>query len=170
MPKLVKTKFVTGQVRFANTHLYKPISIIKGAEPKYTVTIIIPKSEKAEIARIKAVYKDVIGANEELFSLKPLIKNSAKLKDGDLEEVGLDYQNSYYINATTIEKPGVVDIDLNPIIDSAEIYDGCYGRASLTFYPYTTTTGAGIAVGLNNIQKLHDGERIKVVKINSDFE
>jgi hypothetical protein len=166
MPKLVKIKFVTGQVRFTNLHLHKPISFIKGAEPKYTVTIIIPKSEKAEIARIKAVYKDVISANEALFSLKPLIKSTAKLKDGDLEEVSLGYQNSYYLNATTIEKPGVVDIDLNPIIDLAEIYDGCYGRASLTFYPYTTDTGAGIAIGLNNIQKLHDGEKIKILKVN----
>ena len=61
---------------------------------------------------------------------------------------------------SSVNKPGVVDNDLNPIIDPSEFYSGCYGRASITFYPYNSNGSKGIACGLNNIQKTDDGEQL----------
>ena len=55
-------------------------------------------------------------------------------------------------------KPGIVDRQLNEIIDSTEVYSGCYARASINFFPYNQAGNKGIACGLNNIQKLEDGE------------
>jgi hypothetical protein len=49
---------------------------------------------------------------------------------------------------------------MNAIIDPSEFYSGCFGRASVTFYPYNASGSKGIACGLNNIQKLEDGERL----------
>lgn len=169
MSKLVKIKFVTGLVRFAHVHLYKPISLIKDIDPKYTLTIIISKSETAEIKRIKATYKEVIKSNDEFFALHPLIKKYSNLKDGDRKEGNPALKDSYYLSASSIEMPGVVDLELSPIIDANEIYDGCYGRVSITFYPYATSAGGGIAIALNNVQKLRDGKRIKGFNIDSDF-
>ena len=65
-----------------------------------------------------------------------------------------------FLNAKSSRKPGVVDADLNAILDKEEFYSGCYGRASLNFYAYDYQGTKGIGVGLNNLQKLEDGERL----------
>jgi len=53
-----------------------------------------------------------------------------------------------------------VDKNVQPILDSTEVYSGCYGRASITFYPFNTNGNRGIACGLQNLQKLADGESL----------
>ncbi|ASB66975.1 hypothetical protein S101413_03558 [Bacillus velezensis] len=62
------------------------------------------------------------------------------------------------MNASSKTKPGIVDRNLNHIIDSEELYSGCYGRVSINFYAFNTAGNKGIACGLNNIQKLEDGD------------
>ena len=64
----------------------------------------------------------------------------------------------YFLNASTKQKPGVVDAQLNPILDPTEVYSGCYGRASINFFAYNTAGNKGIGCGLNHIQKLEDGD------------
>ena len=64
-----------------------------------------------------------------------------------------------FLNANSTQKPGIVDKDLNEILDPDEVYSGCYGRASITFYPYNNSSN-GIAAALNNVQKLADGDRL----------
>jgi hypothetical protein len=66
----------------------------------------------------------------------------------------------YFLNAKSDRKPGIVDKDLNEILDPDEVYSGCWGRASINFYPYDFNGNRGVGVGLNNIQKLKDGERL----------
>lgn len=81
------------------------------------------------------------------------------LRDGDVERPEDEaYAGHYFINANSKLKPGVVDANLNEIIDPAEFYSGCYGRASITFYAYNVNGNKGIACGLQNLQKLKDGE------------
>ena len=80
------------------------------------------------------------------------------LRDGDKERKGDDaYKGSYFVNANSTTKPGVVDADRNPILDSSELYSGIIGRASINFYAFNSNGNRGIACGLNNIQKLADG-------------
>lgn len=165
---MIKTKFVTNLVRFVNVHLYKPYSAINGLEPKYFLTLIITKSEKAEIARLRKVFEEVVSSNKDFLADKPLNKSTIGLRDGDNRENSV-FADSYYLTATSIEKPGVVDVDINPILDPSELYDGCFGRASITLYPYLSNLDGGIAVGLNNVQKLKDGERVQVQGVTSDF-
>jgi hypothetical protein len=66
----------------------------------------------------------------------------------------------YFINANSQQKPGVVDADLNPILDRSEFYSGCFGRASISFFAYNTSGSKGIGCGLNNVQKLKDGDKL----------
>lgn len=68
------------------------------------------------------------------------------------------YANSYFLNANSDIAPGIVDADKNQILNRAEVYSGCYGRASISFYAYNANGNRGIACGLNHLQKIRDGE------------
>ena len=156
MSKNTNIKVVTGLVRFANVHLYTPMSWVEGASPKYSVTLIIPKSDTKTIENIDSAYARILDLNKSKLSNKSMIPYG--LKDGDIETGGTIYPDAYFINASTAEKPGIVDIDLNPLIEPNDLYDGCHGRASITFFLYLVNGKGGIGVGLNNVQKLKDGE------------
>ena len=81
------------------------------------------------------------------------------LRDGDLERPDDEaYANSYFINANSPSAPGIVDADRNIIIDRSEVYSGVYGRASISLYAFNSNGNKGIACGLNNLQKIKDGE------------
>ena len=156
------TKVITGKVRFSYEHVFKAEAIDDG-DPKYSVSIIIPKKDKATIAKIEAAIDAAIEAGKSKLENKAGKVNKAQIKlplrDGDEEREGDDaYKNSYFINASSKNKPGVVDADLQPILDTTEFYSGCYGRASINFYAFDAKGNKGIAAGLNNVQKLEDGE------------
>ena len=84
------------------------------------------------------------------------------LRDGDEERADEypEYKNMMFLNANSKNAPGVVDKDLNVILDPDDVYSGCWGRASVNFFPYDSNGNRGIGVGLNNLQKLKDGERL----------
>jgi hypothetical protein len=153
------TKVVTGLVRLSYAHLFEPTSINEGEDKKYSVSILIPKKDKVTIAKIE----DAIAAATQQGKAKWGGKIPAKLKlplrDGDEDRPDDDaYVGHYFINASSKSKPGVVDKDLNPVLDQEEVYSGCYARVSVNFYPFEASGNRGVAVGLNNVQKLKDGE------------
>jgi hypothetical protein len=81
------------------------------------------------------------------------------LRDGDLERPGDDaYKDSFFVNANSATKPGIVDADCQHILERSEVYSGVYGRASINFYAFNSNGNKGIACGLNNLQKIRDGE------------
>jgi len=156
--KSTKTKFVTDKVRFSFVHVFEPAESLNG-QLKYSVSILIPKSDKETVARFNKAFEETKQANAVFFggSIPKLLKGG--LRDGDLEKDDPIYAGHYFINANSNEKPGIVDADLNPILDKNEFYSGCYGRASITLYPYDASGSKGIAAGLNNVMKLEDGEK-----------
>ncbi len=153
------TKVVTGRVRFSYLHAFEPHAVEEGQEPKYSVSLIIPKSDKVTIARIQTAIDAAIETGLPKFGGKRPANLKLPLRDGDLERPEDEaYKNAYFINASSKMKPGVVDAQRNPILDSTEVYSGCYGRASINFYAFNKAGNRGIAAGLNNLQKLADGE------------
>ena len=81
------------------------------------------------------------------------------LRDGDLERPDDEaYKNAYFINANSATAPGIVDADRQPILERSEVYSGVYGRASINLYAFNSNGNKGIACGLNNLQKIRDGE------------
>src|SRR5699024_11271541 len=81
------------------------------------------------------------------------------LRDGDAERPDEPvYADAYFINANAATAPGIVDADLNPILERSEVYSGVYGRASINLYAFNSNGNRGIACGLNNLQKISDGE------------
>lgn len=154
------TKVVTGKVRLSYVHVFQPTSVGDDGNEKYSVSIIIPKSDKELIRKINAAIEAAVEAGKNSkFGGKVPANLKKPLRDGDTDrEDDEAYQNAYFINATSSIKPGVVDTNLNPILNTEEVYSGCYGRVSINFYAFNTNGNKGIAAGLNNIQKLEDGE------------
>lgn len=152
------TKVITGKCRASFLNVFQPKSI-NGSDPKYSVSLIIPKTDKKTIDKINAAIDAAKELGKEKWNGKipPVLKTP--LRDGDEERPDdSTYKNSYFVNATSKQQPGMVDQALNPIMDSTELYSGCYIRASLNFYPFSVNGNKGIACGLNNVQKLADGE------------
>ena len=150
------TKVVTGKdTRWSYCNAWEPKSI-NGGTPKYSVSLIIPKSNTA----IKAAYDEgqskLKGNGKSVPALSAI---KTPLRDGDLERPDDPaYANSYFINANSATAPGIVDAACQPIIDRSEVYSGVYGRASINFYAFNSNGNKGIACGLNNLQKIKDGE------------
>ena len=155
-----KVKVVTNKVRFSYANVFQPKAAVEGGTPKYSVSIIIPKSDKETVAKLQKAFEDCKASNAAFFggSIPKGLKGG--LRDGDEEKDDPAYAGSYFINANSVKRPEVIDLDRNLIMDPSEFYSGCYGRASITFFPYNTQGSKGIACGLNNIQKLEDGEKL----------
>lgn len=159
------TKVVTGKVRFCYANVFEPTAMNEGDTPKYSICILISKDDKVTLDKINKA----IAAAKEAGKAKLANKNGQlpadaalklPLRDGDAERADDPaFENCYFINANSNRKPSIVDRDLNPIMNKEEFYSGCYGRASINFYAFNVSS-KGIAAGLNNLQKLEDGEML----------
>lgn len=154
-----QTRVITDEVRLSYANLFEAKSI-QGSKPKYSVSLIIPKSDKVTLAKIEAAIDAAIEAGTAKFGGKRPNKAALKLplRDGDTERDDEAYANSMFVNANSTTPPQVVDESLAPILDRSQVYSGCYARASITFYAFNTNGNKGIACGLGNIQKIRDGE------------
>lgn len=158
------TKVITGKdTRWSYASVWEPKSI-NGGTLKYSVSLIVPKSDKATLQKIKAAieaaYKEgetkLKGNGKSIPSLESL---KTPLRDGDIDRPDDSaYENTYFINANSTTAPGIVDADCNPVLNRSEVYSGVYGRASITFYAFNSNGNRGIACGLQNLQLIRDGE------------
>ena len=155
------TKVITGvNTRWSYCNVWEPKSI-NGGTPKYSVSLIIPKSDTVTVEKIKkaieAAYKEgeskLRGTGKSVPALQAI---KTPLRDGDLERPDDDA----FINAYSPKAPGIVDAALQPILERSEVYSGVYGRASINLYAFNSNGNKGIACGLNNLQKIKDGESL----------
>ena len=158
------TKVITGKhTVMSYLNVNEPKTPMGGGTPKYSVSLIIPKSDTVTIAKIKAAIQAAYEEGQSKLKgnskfVPDLDSLKTPLRDGDKERKGDEaYKNAYFLNANSTTKPGVVDADRNPILDTSELYSGIIGRASINFYAFNSNGNKGIACGLNNLQKLADG-------------
>jgi hypothetical protein len=158
------TKVITGvNTRWSYANVWDPKSI-NGGSPKYSVSLIIPKDDTVTVKKIQAAIQAAYEEGESKLKgsgkiVPPLDAIKTPLRDGDKERPGDPaYANSYFINANSGTAPGIVDADRNPILQRSEVYSGVYGRASINLYAFNSNGNRGIACGLNNLQKIKDGE------------
>lgn len=160
MNKQNNTKVITGaNTRLSYFHGWEPVSINGGAE-KYSVSVLIPKDDKATIDAISKAIDAAMEEGVSKFGGKKPNKAAIKLplRDGDVERDDEAYKGHYFLNANSTTPPQIVDKAVKPILDRNEVYSGCYGRVSLNFYAFNSNGNKGIACGLGNIQKIRDGE------------
>lgn len=157
-------KVITGpNTRWSYANVWEAKSI-NGGSPKYSVSLIIPKSDTVTVNKIKAAIEAAYKEGEGKLkgngkSVPPLSVLKTPLRDGDLERPDApEYAGCYFVNANSASAPGIVDADCQEIINRSEVYSGVYGRASINFYAFNSNGNKGIACGLNNLQKIRDGE------------
>jgi len=145
MAKVINpTKVITGvKTRWSYANVWQAKSI-NGGTPKYSVSLIIPKSDTKTVTAvtnaIQAAYDEgqsKLKGNSKSVPALSAIKNP--LRDGDAERPDDEtYKDSYFINANSATAPGIVDAARNPIIEHSEVHSGVYGRASINFYAFNS--------------------------------
>lgn len=161
------TKVTVGEVRLSYCHLFKPEAIADGGEPKYSVSVIIPKSNTKLIAQIKQAVSAALQMGvASKFGGKMPTNWKNPLRDGDLEKSDDDsYAGCFFISASSKTKPGVVkrmkvngQNNLVEVTNEEDIYSGCYGFVSINFFPFSNAGNKGVGAGLNNVLKTREGE------------
>ena len=145
------TKVITGvNTRWSYVNAWEPKSINGGA-PKYSVSLIIPKSDTKTLEKIRAAIQAAYEEGQSKLkgngrSVPALSALKTPLRDGDAERPDDEaYANSYFVNANSGTAPGIVDADRNPVLERSEVYSGGYGRASIYFYAFNSNGNKGIA-------------------------
>ena len=137
------TQVVTGVVRLSYLNLFKPRALSEGQEPKYSACLLIPKSDKETIRKIKEACEAARLSSAAVFNGKVPEKLKLPLHDGDGEmpnggEYGEEAHGMYVLNCSSKTAPQVVDRHVQPIIDPTEVYSGCWGRVDLNFFAYNS--------------------------------
>lgn len=144
--------------RLSYAHIWEPDSV-NGSEPKYSVSCIIDKDDKDTIAKIQKAIELAKEEGKGKWGGKIPANLKTPLRDGDIDRTEDEaYAGCMFLNANSRQAPQVVDKKVQPILDQSEVYSGCYGRVSVTFYAYNSNGNKGVAAGLGNVQKLKDGE------------
>jgi len=173
------TKVITGKVRLSYAHIWEPQSI-DGGEEKYSCSILIPKSDKETLRKIKAAVDAAVELGKSKWGGKVPANLKKPLRDGDEERPDDEaYAGHYFLNATSKTRPGIAKpigkgpdgkMKFQEITDSTEVYSGCYAKVSLNFYPFDAKGNRGVAAGLNNVVKVQDGDFLGGrSSVNDDF-
>lgn len=164
------------QVRFSFVNVFEMRKDEESGREAYSIQILIPKTDTETIAKYNAAleHTKADAKSAEVWGGKFLASYKVPLRDGDTErdtDKHPEYKGMWFINASTTMKPNIVDAAVAPILDKSQVYSGAYGRVSFGLYPYKQKGGIGIAAGLNNVQKLRDGDPLGGVqaKAEDDF-
>lgn len=176
--KKSSTKVVTGKVRLSYVHLHTPVSQFEGQDPRYSCVILVPKSDKETIRKIKAAQKAALEQGKASKWNGSIPKNwSNSFRDGDAEEEedarenNPEYAGHYFMSIGNKMKPGIVDLDREKILDPTEVYSGCYARVSMNAFPYNVSGNKGVSFGLNHVQKVADGDPLgNITRAEDDFD
>lgn len=166
MPDAQQTgvKVVTGEVRLSYCNIWEARSQGDDDTPKFSCVILIPKSDKKTLLAIKKATAEAAEAGKSTRFNGTIPKNLATtLHDGDEEgdlERNPEYEGMMYMSVSAKTQPGIVGRDKLPIMDSSEVYSGCYARVSLGAFAYNYKGKKGVSFGLNHVQKLRDGEML----------
>lgn len=158
----------TGKVRASYVHIFTPRTPDNGGEPKYSVTLLIPKNDTATL---NALYADIEKAKQDgaqkVFggNIPPQCK--IPIYDGDGyrpsgEAFGEECRGCMVVTASAKQQPIIVGLDMQNILNPADIYSGCYIRASVNMFAYNSNGNKGIGCGLNAVQKIEDGEPLSM--------
>ena len=157
-------KVITGKdTRWSYCNVWEA-KAINGGTPKFSVSLLIPKSDTVTVKKIKDAIEAAYREGEAKLkgngkTVPPLTAIKTPLRDGDAERPDDPaYAGHYFVNANSATAPGIVDVDCQPILTRSEVYSGVYGRASISFYAFNSSGNRGVACGLNNLQKIRDGE------------
>lgn len=152
------TKQITPEFRVSFSNVFRPGKPIAGTsnEGKYGLTGLFKKGE--DLSALKAAAEEAITEKWGADKAKWPKNLRSPFRDQGEKEFDGYVEGAIFINMTSKQRPGLVDANMNDIIDESEFYSGCYARASINAFAYDNAGNRGVAFGLNNVQKLRDGE------------
>jgi hypothetical protein len=158
-------KVLTGEVRLSYVNANTPRAAQQGGEAKYSVTLLIPKTDAATKADIdssiqaaaqEAVAKVWNGARPPQLRV-PIYDGDGVRPSG--VPFGEECRGCWVLTASTKVKPQVVGMDnINVELAPSDVYSGMYGRVTIRFFGYSNSGNKGVGCGLGNIMKTRDGE------------
>lgn len=168
-----ETRIVTPQFRASYAYVWEPRQADEDSEPKYGISMLFPKKS----TDMKSMKRAALAAARKKWgnkaeSMMKMGKLKMPFRDGD-EERGDDpvYKGMIFVNANAKRRPQIVDKDVEPILEQDEFYSGCWARATVNFFPFDVKGNRGVGCGLNNLQKLSDGDRLdSFASATDDFE
>lgn len=163
--RISDTSIRLGPVRFSYTNVFRPRNNPDGTPGKYGLCVIIPKTDTENINLFKAAFEAAKAVGKATkWGGKVPAKVTVPLHDGDEERPDdAAFAGCYYFNCNSTNKPGVRIRDngmIVEVLEEDEFYSGCYGAVTVNLFPYSNQGNVGVGVGLNNVIKTEDGERL----------
>lgn len=160
-------KVLTGECRLSYCHLSEPRAAQAGADPKYSVTLLLPKQDTATKADIDQSIEAAIteGVTRTWGGQRPAMPK-IPLYDGDGarangEPFGQECKGHWVINASSKDKPQVVHVsNIRAELAPQDIYSGMYGRVTIRFFTYSNAGNRGVGCALGNVMKTREGEAL----------
>lgn len=155
---------ITGVFRASYVYVFQPQMLRDGGEPKYQITMLFPKTDQASYQALNVAISQALQAGlQNIFNVQMPPRPKLPLYDGDGvkdngDPFGEECRGHWVLRASSKTRPSVVDLDIQPILDPNAFYSGCYARATINFYAYNQKGNRGVGCGLNNLQKIADGE------------
>lgn len=161
------TRVLTGEVRLSYVNLVEPRANNNDPNgiPKYSVTLLIPKTDEAVKRNIDASIETAAKeAQSKMWGgVRPPVM-PVPIHDGDgVRDNGTPYsaecKGHWVLTASTKNKPQVVhQSDINTELLPQDIYSGMYARVTVNFFAYSRSGKKGIGCGLGNVMKTREGE------------
>jgi hypothetical protein len=153
------SRVLTPEFRVSYPHVFKAQAIKPTDKPKFSVTMLFPKT--ADLSSLKEAMRQAkiaqFGSKENWpDDLESPVVDGDNPKHADKE----GYKGHWVIKASTNEdqRPGVVDENVEPIVDQSKFYPGCYARAYIYAYVWEYMGKQGVGFILDHVQKLRDGK------------
>lgn len=151
-------KYVTPELRLCFTQVFEPRKMPGSDKAKYSVSVLVPKEDKATIKAINDAVAKCAAENGDKIKKK---KFKHPLRDGDTDRESTEYEGHYFMTVSSVDKPIVLDENGDTCINPREIYSGMYGRVSINFFAYNHELGGeGVGAALNSVKKTSDGEAL----------
>lgn len=158
-----------GEVRLSYCNLFqaKPPYNNPQGDPKFSTTVLLPKTNAAAKAAIDAAINAAIttGISTKWDGKKPpmlaiCVHDGDGPRPSDGEQFGPECKGCWVFTASCKpdRPPFIVDGNVQPIIQQSEIYSGVFGNVNVSFFAYNSGGKKGIGCGLNGFQKTRDGE------------
>lgn len=171
MADKLNTRLQTPIFRASYAYVWEPVADKKGTL-KYRILMMFPKTTDltplAEAAMNAAINKWGKERAQDLFANRAETGFKWPLRDGDVkakakpDKYGI-LAGMNFCNASSKEAPGIVQLEGNRvtrIVNPRDFYSGCWAVATVNFFPFEVDGGIGVGVGLNNLCKMKDDERL----------
>lgn len=170
----VQTRFTTGKVRLTYAFLWKPRNSSEDGDDqkgkKFSTCVLIPKTDQQTLDRFNLALQHALALGQQKGFWGATLPSNFKfpLRDGDAEcaEKGGEYAGHWFLNASAVQRPQIVDINRNDIWEEGDVYSGCYARVCINLFPFSQRGNRGIGCGLEAVQKICDGEALGGVPVD----